>query len=500
MIFAANHASHIDTPLLLTTLPVALPPPHGRGRGVGLLLRPNLEVRAVVVRPGRRPDRAHQGQPPVGRHRAPSCSRTAGTSSSSPRAGGHPTAGPSPSTGRRRLSGPAHRAARRPGVPARDAPRAAQDRRARGRAAARRLGHRGAAGRPAAALPHRRPVRGAREPGRGRERPPVLRSGRGGRGHAGPRGAVRLVAGPALGQPEPGAPRPGRGTGPSGPRRPPAVATGLGLDEPPVSARRRAAVGHGVAGASTTPGGRRPLDPVGEARARHGRRPRPADRGPGAPGAGLLGPRRRAGPAPRRRGPRTAAGRPGPGCGPGGARAGRCPRTRPAHRALGAATAPLPTPRDLAERHGALAVDRGAPAVVLEPGQVGSGHGGTAAGSSDLGHAPRRRPGARRPCSSRLEQAQTVVGRPSAPGEGGPDDLEPGAHGQHHRTRRPRRAKRAVVDQRPGRPDLRAVLAAAQAVEVGLGQRGVGGGLEQRSPEPRHSARRARITPLPPSP
>ena len=68
VIFAANHASHIDTPLLLTTLPVGVPPPHRRGGRLGLLLRPHVEVGPVVLRPRRHSHRAQQGQPQVGRH------------------------------------------------------------------------------------------------------------------------------------------------------------------------------------------------------------------------------------------------------------------------------------------------------------------------------------------------------------------------------------------------------------------------------------------------
>ena len=56
MIFAANHASHIDTPLLLTTLPVEFRHRTVVGGGLGLLLRPHLEVGAVVVRAGGHPD------------------------------------------------------------------------------------------------------------------------------------------------------------------------------------------------------------------------------------------------------------------------------------------------------------------------------------------------------------------------------------------------------------------------------------------------------------
>ena len=109
------------------TLPGRVPPPHRRGRGVGLLLRPHLEVGAVVLRPGRHPDRAQQGEPQVGRH-----GRRAGRGRLEPR---HLPRGRALARrldpalpGRRRLPGPAHRPTRGAGVPARHPPRAAQER------------------------------------------------------------------------------------------------------------------------------------------------------------------------------------------------------------------------------------------------------------------------------------------------------------------------------------------------------------------------------------
>ena len=62
-----------------------------------------------------------------------------------PEGGRSPDGWAQPFRGRRRLPGPAHRPAGRPGVPARHAPRAAQDGGRRG-AGTRRVGHRGAAG------------------------------------------------------------------------------------------------------------------------------------------------------------------------------------------------------------------------------------------------------------------------------------------------------------------------------------------------------------------
>ena len=80
-------------PSSLSCLPDALPPPHGRRRGGRLLLRPPLEGRALVLRPRRDPDGAHQGQPPQRRPRRRAASTTAGASSSSPRAAAAATAG-----------------------------------------------------------------------------------------------------------------------------------------------------------------------------------------------------------------------------------------------------------------------------------------------------------------------------------------------------------------------------------------------------------------------
>ena len=67
VIFAANHHSHLDTPLLLTSLPGAVPPPGLRRRRGRLLLRQPVQRRRLRARPQRHPDRAHQGQPPLRR-------------------------------------------------------------------------------------------------------------------------------------------------------------------------------------------------------------------------------------------------------------------------------------------------------------------------------------------------------------------------------------------------------------------------------------------------
>ena len=106
-----EHLQHVEGPVIFAVQPpqphrhaVAadhparrVPPPHRRGGGVGLLLRPHLEGGAVVVRPGHHPDRAAARSTASRATPQPSSSRTAGTWSSSPKAGARPTAGPSPS-------------------------------------------------------------------------------------------------------------------------------------------------------------------------------------------------------------------------------------------------------------------------------------------------------------------------------------------------------------------------------------------------------------------
>ena len=66
-IFAANHASHVDTAAPAHVAPGAVPPPHDRGRRRRLLLRHAMEGRGVGVRAERHSHRAHQGVAAVGR-------------------------------------------------------------------------------------------------------------------------------------------------------------------------------------------------------------------------------------------------------------------------------------------------------------------------------------------------------------------------------------------------------------------------------------------------
>ena len=78
-----------------------------------------------------------------------------------------------------------------------------------------------------------------------------------------------------------------------------------------------------------------------------------------------------------------------------------------------------------------------------------------------------------------VEQAHALVRVTVGSREALAHDLETGAHRQHHRALGHPPGQGAVVDQGAGRPDLRPVLAAAQAVDVGLGQRPVGGRLQE---------------------
>ena len=69
MIFAANHASHIDTPLLLTTLPVEFRHRTVVAAASDYFFDRTWKSVLWSFSLGRHPDRAEQGQPQVGRHR-----------------------------------------------------------------------------------------------------------------------------------------------------------------------------------------------------------------------------------------------------------------------------------------------------------------------------------------------------------------------------------------------------------------------------------------------
>ena len=238
VIFAANHASHIDTPLLLTTLPVEF-----RHRTV------------VAAASDYFFDRTWKSvlwsfalaAIPIERSRVNR--RSADTAAELIEDGWNlvifPEGGRSPDGWTQPFRGGAAYLARRTGRPVVPVylhgtrhvlPKTAG---VRGEGA-RGVGHRVAPGRAAAPLPHRRALRGADVPRRGRERPPLLGPGRRRGGHAGPRGPVGLVAGPALGQRR----RAGRG-GRDRPPRPVGLrlAPGVGARRTTVTPRR-----FGVAG------------------------------------------------------------------------------------------------------------------------------------------------------------------------------------------------------------------------------------------------------------
>ncbi len=65
-IYVANHASHVDTPLLLSLLPPPRAAPHRGGGGRRPLLRPALEGPSVGAAAQRRPHRAPPRQPALG--------------------------------------------------------------------------------------------------------------------------------------------------------------------------------------------------------------------------------------------------------------------------------------------------------------------------------------------------------------------------------------------------------------------------------------------------
>ena len=66
MILAANHASHLDTALLLVDTAVLAAASDDRRRRGRLFLRPPLEGSRVVVRPRRHPDGAVEGESALG--------------------------------------------------------------------------------------------------------------------------------------------------------------------------------------------------------------------------------------------------------------------------------------------------------------------------------------------------------------------------------------------------------------------------------------------------
>jgi 1-acyl-sn-glycerol-3-phosphate acyltransferase len=230
VIFAANHASHIDTPLLLTTLPVEF-----RHRTVVAAASDyffdrtwksvlwSFALAAIPIERSR-----------VNRKSSDTAAELLDDGWSLvifPEAGRSPDGWTQPFHAA--SAGYLGKRTGRPVVPVyRRGPRPG----------ARRLGDRVTPRRAPAPLPHRRPVRGAHDPRRGREHAALLRAHRGRGRHARARGPLGLVAGPARHQRR----GPCAGRGHRSPR-----ARGFGV-APGLGPRRAARTGpaHGVAGLS----------------------------------------------------------------------------------------------------------------------------------------------------------------------------------------------------------------------------------------------------------
>ena len=78
MIFAANHASHVDTPLLLSVLPDRWRHRTVVAAGADYFFDKRWKAVLFAFADQRHPDRAPAGQPPVGRPGRPRCSTRAG--------------------------------------------------------------------------------------------------------------------------------------------------------------------------------------------------------------------------------------------------------------------------------------------------------------------------------------------------------------------------------------------------------------------------------------
>ena len=229
MIFASNHLSHMDTPLLLTTLPVEF-----RHRTVVAAASDYFFDRtwkAVL-------SSFALATIPIERSKV---NRKSGDTAAEliedgwnlvifPEGVARPTAGPSRSRpvpptwpgGLDDRSCPSTCTA--PGMSCPRVPRPKRERR-EARAPNR-------AQQPLAPRPDRRALRRPALPGRRREHPPILRPDRGRRRHPVPGGPLRLVAGPAFGQRR-GARRRGRDRAPGTGGL--ALATGLGARRAPVT-------------------------------------------------------------------------------------------------------------------------------------------------------------------------------------------------------------------------------------------------------------------------
>ena len=101
---------------------------------------------------------------------------------------------------------------------------------------------------------------------------------------------------------------------------------------------------------------------------------------------------------------------------------------------------PLPTPRSTRASGRAPGPDHGHPAVVLESGESGQPVARRRARARRGPVSATNSPTARAPGAlgrGHVEQADPLVGPVGGVGERPSDELEPGAHPEHHRTRRP---------------------------------------------------------------
>ena len=209
----------------------------------------------------------------------------------------------------------------------------------------------------------------------------------------------------------------------------------------------------------------------------------------GAGGGGALPPPWRAAPragspTPRRRAGRAARRRQRPGEQPVGqrrvARQHRTVEVRPddaaRHGTLAPSPSPLPTPARTRPSGTVPSRQRRRAAVVLEAGQDGQ----RVRAPGPPRPAPRPPPAGRPPSPCRRRGGRRPrAHHPSAPGKLRPTIWNPA---QTARTTAPPATppgQRAVLDERAGGADLGTVLSPAQAVDVGLGERAVGGRLQQ---------------------
>ena len=96
-----------------------------------------------------------------------------------------------------------------------------------------------------------------------------------------------------------------------------------------------------------------------------------------------------------------------------------------------------------------------------------------------LGHHFAHRPRAGSLHRLDVEQTHALVRLPVGSGKAPPHHLEAGAHREHHRAACHPPGQRPVLDEAARRPNLWAVLATAEAIDVRLGERAVRDRLQQ---------------------